>query len=557
MQNRKRQDSRKSNPFFATPLATVLTCMLAFLAVGLFIKCVVDLVDAIPENPSISASTTETADTVPGAITVVSSATISSQGDLLMHKPVIETCKDEDGNYDFSSIFRYVKDYIAGYDYAVANFETTLGGPNHPYQGNPTFNTPDAFADDLVDTGYDMLLTANNHCADTTASGIVRTLEQLRNRNLATVGTQKDAGEQDFLVIEVEGIRLGISCYTFQPLSYTIDVYRGEAKVQKSFVRLATYVALFPQLIAGPIVRYTTVEEDLSSRTHSFENFSCGATRFVLGLAKKVLIADRLGDLIASFHASDEKSVVFYWIYAFAVFLQLYFDFSGYSDMAIGLGRIFGFRFLENFNYPIISKRIGEFWRRWHMSLGTWFRDYVYIPLGGNRVSKWRWLFNTLVVWMLTGFWHGADWSFILWGLYFAIFLVLEKFVLNKFFAKIPRVFSHLYVVLVILISFVLFSANGMAGAIADIGGMFGAGNLPFWTRETGYYLAGYAVLLVAACIGATPLLKTAVLKLKEKSRIANNVINVLEPIVVVALLLVITSYFVGGSFSAFLYFRF
>ena len=214
-QRRKRQDSRKSNPFFATPLATVLTCMLAFLAVGLFIKCVVDLVDAVPENPSISASTTETEDTVPGAITVVSSATISSQGDLLMHKPVIETCKDEDGNYDFSSIFRYVKDYVAGYDYAVANFETTLGGPNHPYQGNPTFNTPDAFADDLVDTGFDMLLTANNHCADTTASGIVRTLEQLRNRNLATVGTQKDAGEQDFLVIEVEGIRLGISCYTY------------------------------------------------------------------------------------------------------------------------------------------------------------------------------------------------------------------------------------------------------------------------------------------------------------------------------------------------------
>lgn len=214
-QRRKRQDSRKSNPFFATPLATVLTCMLAFLAVGLFIKCVVDLVDAIPENPSISASTTETEDTVPGAITVVSSATISSQGDLLMHKPVIETCKDENGNYDFSSIFRYVKDYVAGYDYAVANFETTLGGPNHPYQGNPTFNTPDAFADDLVDTGFDMLLTANNHCADTTASGIVRTLEQLRNRNLATVGTQKDAGEQDFLVIEVEGIRLGISCYTY------------------------------------------------------------------------------------------------------------------------------------------------------------------------------------------------------------------------------------------------------------------------------------------------------------------------------------------------------
>ena len=216
-QNRRRQDSRKTNPFFASPLATVLTCMLAFLAAGLFIKCAVDLVDKIPGEPSssISASTTETTEEVEGAVKVVSSATISSQGDLLMHKPVIETCVDKNGNYDFSSIFRYVKDYIAGYDYAVANFETTLGGPNYPYQGNPTFNTPDAFADDLVATGYDMMLTANNHCADTTASGVVRTVEQLRNRNLATVGTQKDASEQDYIVIEVEGIRLGITCYTY------------------------------------------------------------------------------------------------------------------------------------------------------------------------------------------------------------------------------------------------------------------------------------------------------------------------------------------------------
>ena len=213
-----RRDSRKRNPFFASPLATVLTCMLAFLAIGLFIKCGVDLVNKLPDRPgtSISASTTtEEENTDPGAIKVVASATISSQGDLLMHKPVIETCVDSNGKYDFSSIFRYVKDYVAGYDYAVANFETTLGGPEHPYQGNPTFNTPDAFADDLVDTGYDMLLTANNHCADTMASGILRTLEQLRSRNLATVGTQKDASEQDYIVIEVNGIRLGISCYTY------------------------------------------------------------------------------------------------------------------------------------------------------------------------------------------------------------------------------------------------------------------------------------------------------------------------------------------------------
>lgn len=358
--------------------------------------------------------------------------------------------------------------------------------------------------------------------------------------------------------IELLGLALpiGISFYTFQTLSYTIDVYRGEAKVQKSFIRLATYVALFPQLIAGPIVRYTTVEEELSYRTHSFENFSTGATRFVIGLAKKVLIADTFGSLIKSFNASDEKSVVFYWMYAFAVSLQLYFDFSGYSDMAIGLGRIFGFHFLENFNYPFISKSVAEFWRRWHMSLGTWFRDYVYIPLGGNRVPKWRWFFNTLVVWFLTGFWHGADWTFIVWGLYFAVFLLLEKFVLNKVFAKLPRVFSHIYVVLAVIISFVIFSADGMSGALADIGGMFGANGLPFWTGETGYYLSGYAVLFICALFGATPLLKNFVLKLKENKK-ANAVINVLEPVFVVAVLLLVTAYFVDGSFSAFLYFRF
>ncbi|MBP3401885.1 MAG: MBOAT family protein [Clostridia bacterium] len=349
---------------------------------------------------------------------------------------------------------------------------------------------------------------------------------------------------------------IGISFYTFQTMSYTIDVYRGDAKVQKSFIRLATYVALFPQLIAGPIVRYTTIEEDLTERTHSFDNFATGITRFVIGLSKKVLIADTLGTLARTMHASDEASVVGFWIYAIAVSLQLYFDFSGYSDMAIGLGRVFGFRFLENFNYPFISKSIGEFWRRWHMSLGSWFRDYVYIPLGGNRVSIPRWMFNTAVVWFLTGFWHGADWTFILWGVYFAIFLVLEKFWLNKFFAKIPKVFSHIYVCVLIVISFVLFSANGLSGAIEDIGSMFGAGGLPFWTAETGYYLAGYAVVLIVAIIGSTPLIKTAVLKLKENERI-NKIINILEPIFVVVMLLIVTAYFVDGSFSPFLYFRF
>ncbi len=358
--------------------------------------------------------------------------------------------------------------------------------------------------------------------------------------------------------IDLLGLALpiGISFYTFQTLSYTIDVYRGEAKVQKNFIRLATYVALFPQLIAGPIVRYTTVEEDLTERTHSFEKFGTGVTRFMIGLAKKVLIADTLGGFIRDFGASNEKSVAFYWFYAIAVSLQLYFDFSGYSDMAIGLGRILGFRFLENFNYPFISKSVAEFWRRWHMSLGTWFRDYVYIPLGGNRVSKWRWIFNTLVVWFLTGFGHGADWTFIIWGLFFALFLMLEKFFLNNFFSKIPRVFSHIYVIFLILISFVIFSANGFSGAVRDIASLFGAGGLPLWTAETGYYVSGYALVFAAAAFGSTPVLKNLVLKIKE-NKTGNAVINVLEPIFVLSILVIVTAYFVDGSFSAFLYFRF
>ena len=359
----------------------------------------------------------------------------------------------------------------------------------------------------------------------------------------------------DFSLLKL-ALPIGISFYTFQTMSYTIDVYRGDAKVQKSFIRLATYVSLFPQLIAGPIVRYTTVEEDLTERTHSLEKISAGITRFVIGLSKKVLIADTLGALARSLHASDEASVIGFWVYGIAVSLQLYFDFSGYSDMAIGLGKIFGFRFLENFNYPFISKSIGEFWRRWHMSLGTWFRDYVYIPMGGNRVSVPRWLLNTATVWFLTGFWHGADWTFMLWGIYFAIFLVLEKFWLNKFFEKLPKVFSHIYVCVLIVISFVIFSANGISGALSDLGKMFGAGGIPFWSAETGYYLGGYAIALIVAIFGSMPLLKNGVLKLKENEKI-NKVINVIEPIFVVVMLLIVTAYFVDGSFSPFLYFRF
>lgn len=348
---------------------------------------------------------------------------------------------------------------------------------------------------------------------------------------------------------------IGISFFTFQTISYTIDVYRGDAKVQKNFLHLATYVALFPQLVAGPIVRYSTIEEELNHRTHSLSEAAEGATRFVIGLAKKVLIANQLGELVRVFRASSEPSVLFYWMYAIAFSLQIYFDFSGYSDMAIGLGRIFGFHFLENFRYPFLSSSVTEFWRRWHISLGSWFRDYLYIPLGGNRVSVPRHLLNILIVWMATGFWHGASWNFILWGVYFAIFLVAEK-LLKRWFERIPKVIRHGYLLLVVVVSFVLFEAGSLAQCGKDLAAMFGAGGLPFVTQETLYYLGSFAVLFLVAIVGATPLLKEAVERLKRNEK-TRKVISVLTPVVLVALLLLVTAYLVDGGFNPFLYFRF
>lgn len=349
---------------------------------------------------------------------------------------------------------------------------------------------------------------------------------------------------------------IGISFYTFQTLSYTIDLYRGNTKVQKNFLNFATYVVLFPQLIAGPIVRYTDVDEALSKRTHNFENFSYGVNRFVLGLSKKVLLANQFGELCEIFKVTDEKTVVFYWLYALAYALHIYFDFSGYSDMAIGLGRIFGFHFPENFNYPYISKSITEFWRRWHITLSTWFRDYVYIPLGGNRVSKLKWFRNILVVWALTGMWHGAGWNFIAWGLFFAILLILEKAFLGEVLKKMPQIFSWIYTTVMVFISWVLFDAESIQVAFSRIVSMFGGGNVAIMNSVTAYYLESYALLLLLGCFGATPLLKRFISKLKEIENV-NNVINVLEPIIQVCLLLVVTAYLVDGSFNPFLYFRF
>ncbi len=347
---------------------------------------------------------------------------------------------------------------------------------------------------------------------------------------------------------------IGISFYTFQILSYTIDVYRKDVPAQKNIINLATYITMFPQLIAGPIVRYSDIAKQLNERTLSFENFSKGIRRFVLGLAKKILIANSLGELCDIFKTSDDKSVLFYWLYAIAFGLHVYFDFSGYSDMAIGLGRLFGFHFSENFNYPYISKSATEFWRRWHMSLGTWFRDYVYIPLGGNRVSKPRWFFNIFVVWFLTGFWHGAAWNFIIWGLFFAVLLILEKVVLLKYLNK-TKVLCRIYTLVAVGISFVIFNATDMKEAFSYIAGMFGAGDVPLASTEFFYYLKSFAVTLIMGIIGATPVVKKCVEKLFDNN--ISKYIWVLEPVGLVVLLAVMTAYLVDGSFNPFLYFRF
>ncbi len=343
---------------------------------------------------------------------------------------------------------------------------------------------------------------------------------------------------------------IGISFYTFQCISYAIDVYRGETKAQKNLISFGAYVALFPQLIAGPIVRYVDIAEDLEDHKTSWEAFSDGLFLFLVGLGKKVLLANPIGELTEIFRASGAPSVLFYWLYAIAFTLHIYFDFSGYSDMAIGLGRIFGFRFPRNFNYPYISESITEFWRRWHMTLSYWFRDYVYIPLGGNRVSKLRWVFNIFVVWMLTGLWHGASWNFVLWGLMFAVLLLIEKWV--PLLKKLPKLLRHSYVMLLVIISFVLFNASSLAQAGQDISGMFGFLAVPAVNAESLYYLRSYLPLFLIGIVGATPLVRNAALRLQKK-----DWSWVVQTAIAALLLLLCTAYLVDGSFNPFQYFRF
>lgn len=349
---------------------------------------------------------------------------------------------------------------------------------------------------------------------------------------------------------------IGISFYTFQIISYEVDVYRGKVNASKSLIDYMTYVFLFPQLIAGPIVRYETISKELKSRKVTLEDFSYGVNRFIIGLFKKVVIANNIGELCNILNNSSEVSVLLYWVLGISYMLQIYFDFSGYSDIAIGIGRMIGFKFPENFNYPYIANSVTDFWRRWHMTLSSWFRDYVYIPLGGNRVSTLKHIRNILVVWMLTGLWHGASWNFIIWGIYFGVILIIEKYCLNKVLEKLPRVIRNIYAMFIVMISFIIFSSDDISSALVAIKGLFSFSSLKFSNDFIIYYIRSYGVILIGGLVLCTPLIKNVINKLRE-NKILNYIINIFEIIILVLILVVITSMLIDSSYNPFLYFRF
>lgn len=344
---------------------------------------------------------------------------------------------------------------------------------------------------------------------------------------------------------------LGISFFTFQALAYVIDIYLKKHKSAKSIFDFMTYIALFPQLIAGPIVRYKDIENELYNRNIDIKTFSNGIKRFIIGLSKKVLIANVLGGIIKDLIT---ETIVSSWLKPILYTLQIYFDFSGYSDMAIGLGLMFGFHFLENFNYPLIASSITDFWRRWHISLSSWFKDYIYIPLGGNRTSKLKWLRNIMIVWGLTGFWHGADWNFIIWGLYFGIILIIEKLYLKKYLDK-TKILKYFYVTFLVIISFLIFSTENTNDIIINLKNMFNLSNISFINQETLYHLKSNLILIIISIIGATPFIK--IIKEKLEQTKIKKVMDVLEPIIYMILLILVTAYLIDASFNPFLYFRF
>lgn len=349
---------------------------------------------------------------------------------------------------------------------------------------------------------------------------------------------------------------IGISFYTFQTLSYIIDVYKGVVPVQKNFVSFGAYVTMFPQLIAGPIVRYTDVDAQLSKRTHSLYKFGQGVSWFLRGLGKKVLLANNIGmtyDAIAAILPA-ERSVLTAWIGCIAYAMQIYFDFGGYSDMAIGLGKMFGFEFIKNFDYPYISKSVTEFWRRWHISLGTWFREYVYIPLGGNRVSKAKHIRNILIVWMLTGFWHGAAWNFMLWGLYYGLLLLAEKLFLAPKLERLPQKVQQAYCFILVLFGWVLFFSPTLKDAFVYIGNMFGIGGSGFIDSTGLYYLTSNLILLVICALCSTPWLWK---KFRRFTLQKGKYPSVAAAVIYTAIFIFSIAYLVNATYNPFLYFRF
>lgn len=347
---------------------------------------------------------------------------------------------------------------------------------------------------------------------------------------------------------------IGISFFTFQATSYTIDIYRGKVKSAKNLWTFATYLALFPQLIAGPIVRYETVNEELEHRKETKENVAKGIKRFIIGLAKKVLLANVLGELVSILVELTVKTVLSHWIEAISITLQLYFDFSGYSDMAIGLGLMFGFHFLENFNYPLIAKSITDFWRRWHISLSSWLKDYIYIPLGGNRKGALLQYRNIFIVWFLTGLWHGASWNFIFWGIYFGILLMLEKRFLKNYLEK-HQIFAHIYTFFLVMISFVIFHFDQLPELGLFLKSMFGLESLAMVNHETIYYLRSYAVVLMISMIAMTPI-KNQIERWSENKNFL-KIRNIIEPIYYIVIFILTVSFLIDESFNPFLYFRF
>lgn len=361
------------------------------------------------------------------------------------------------------------------------------------------------------------------------------------------------------LHLPLTGIALpiGISFFTFQGLSYVIDVYRGDAAVQRDPLKLALYIAFFPQLVAGPIVRYTTVAGEIDERHESVSEFSAGAVRFLFGLAKKMLLANAVAQIADAAFSAVSPSVALAWLGAVAYTFQIYFDFSAYSDMAIGLGRMFSFHFLENFNYPYVSRSVTEFWRRWHISLSTWFRDYVYIPLGGNRCSRARNILNLFLVWALTGLWHGANWTFIAWGLWFFVLLIGEKFLWGKALSRLPSLLQHVYAMLLVILSWVLFRADDIGAALCYMAAMFGRAPALCDSRAVYYALEFWPELLLC-CIAALPvknLLETALEKCNSK--LSRGILIAGPKLASLALLALSYCRLVTGSFNPFIYFRF